>query len=1699
MRIIYAYEASGIKFQELEIEVPSHIIESKKMLPRDEVLSLLAKEKVRVSQSSVLSYYNESTGLFISAEKGIPVTNTVQLLIRNGVALDNLDIHTRISKLEDEILKIQAKLDNRAIEAGPSSLFKKTDSLFYYSKDIEIDLAMLFAAPIVVEKGGETSALNDPSLEFESFKRSLIGHLENKNVGLNVKIDCGTVDTLVETLYSKPKILLLYCHGHHTASEGFIVGLENSALGVLEEVSATRLRNIVRTSALYQDMIIVYSNLAQEIGRLFLDAGFNCVVCIQASNSDTDIAESFFVSELIRNLLKGVSIEAAYDSAEAATQEKYTDEIQTCCCAHLHKTSCAWVKILESSTSYDAHLAHVPTCNCAVRNESTSLHSTECSWALSFLDEYNDTKFASEYELRMRKWHICCCSPEMDHSKLKFHLMISDERVKDQVLYDTSLRSAIEIQTGYSQHLKPPYSPRLTVGRRTEMHALITHLKSCKCVQLNGQTGVGKTLLAKRVAQYAYERNMFRDGVAYLDYRGKTDILFAYRLISSALQIPSIKTKEELCNEIKNLRVLFVIDNIEFFLKESRELILETFRFFLNNTSEPKFLILSENSIPVPNSYNITLNPLTEKEAAELLLKLSSSLSKPDFRKPKQLIKKLIEEDKIMSCIGTLPSSIHQVATQLKYKTINEILRDYADIQRIDSTPNEKNIEICLKNLEIKVPGAIEFFKLLSCLPSCFLEINMKFITADLSVDYKKILDILIHDKNPRISNTWLIHKEKNFYAMSNSVSPMLFSKTGIKASYASQCVLHLGAFARAVLNDFLKQGTEESGKPYLAFNYRGSMMFLNAGINVGIWKVEFETSASMQAELEEVTQDIEDYITKFEGNYWYFIDENRFFSEFDENSIGEELRRGLKEMVVCFASILAINGKHSDALEILKRGIACFHRMNNDEIEAVLKLMLSSQLAYADKDHEQAYSKLLEAEETFKQVNSSEGLGEVYLLKALLNKRMQNSRAQSESIAVLSSRDYERYLNESILHFTKINNTLGLSRAQFLKYKWKIDSGKADLEIADHLLTCQKTFEQHKFYSWQERVHIYLSDCFLQLKEYFKSKDHLVKAQTIANKIKDYYQSGIITQKITQTYELIRKKNKNNFSVLRAAPLVDKDEYNNVIRIGPPFRCPSEYKSKLTHILSKSSCSICVRFGVLTKELLKEHLFAGCKVLQISSKVPNNEYINVEDDEFVNDVLTIEDIVHLVGENLSDYGLDLLILAMPYSDLLAEKIKERLQVPNVIGFDLPRFPIQGDSINLYNLYEQSIEDFNLEFFEQLIHSNDIQASFQSAKNFIQAEIAERLEDELLKYLTDEFISLAGKGPVLISDSNSPNKLDCLIPRSPDSTLIDMSNARAPFNLPKLSSYFIGRNMEMHNVVKALKRFQCVHLIGCEGIGKTEFLHHLGYFLSFRNYFHDGIFYIDVQGKSSVEEINFKLQEFGLLSLTQDNLIKKAMAGKKLLLLVDNCDAMIKNSENTFFRLYHLLIKECGIYILFSSNLQLKDTHLTIEQIPLRPMSTSESLCLFQLKLYQSYTDAPSSPVTRSSFKTVLDKVNKNCQGIPKKIVYWTNRFLTDDYENIALDLNLDRVINTTSEPDSPSGYKLPTLSLKRSNTRDERLDRFQEWDQPTNSNPRVNFQYSNRKSIESIPSSSDSPFLLSHKLQKKYKVTIDSSPRDLK
>ena len=251
----------------------------------------------------------------------------------------------------------------------------------YQPLHTELDIAMIHAAPLAMSLDENIFPIEDSSLDFEAERRSLIEYLENKDVGADIRFEAATTDNLSDILEYKPKILYFsgQCYMKYDNVSEFVLAFEQNVetidekveIGLIDNVNVERLKKILNNAPQYFQVVIVKGGLSREIGTLFLNAGFSCVVAIQDHKGEPKSRK--FIAEFCRNLLIGDSIDTAFKKTEINADDDSIDI--HCCCAHKHKPNCLWAKKLKLSNALKRHTEHVSENCCRVKG---GIHKITC-------------------------------------------------------------------------------------------------------------------------------------------------------------------------------------------------------------------------------------------------------------------------------------------------------------------------------------------------------------------------------------------------------------------------------------------------------------------------------------------------------------------------------------------------------------------------------------------------------------------------------------------------------------------------------------------------------------------------------------------------------------------------------------------------------------------------------------------------------------------------------------------------------------------------------------------------------------------------------------------------------------------------------------------------------------------------------------------------------------------------------------------------------------------------------------------------------------------------------------------------------------------------------------------------------------------------------------------------------------------------
>ena len=151
---------------------------------------------------------------------------------------------------------------------------------------------------------------------------------------------------------------------------------------------------------------------------------------------------------------------------------------------------------------------------------------------------------------------------------------------------------------------------------------------------------------------------------------------------------------------------------------------------------------------------------------------------------------------------------------------------------------------------------------------------------------------------------------------------------------------------------------------------------------------------------------------------------------------------------------------------------------------------------------------------------------------------------------------------------------------------------------------------------------------------------------------------------------EELKKYSSNNISILKAYPLLRKNEFGQLEKLGPICRqYRSNYQQDIVKSLTNCNKIVNVRMGILTRQSLR-NFTKGSRILIISSDITDPDHLIVEGEASQADTMSFEDIKKELGTDLQ--GVEVVLFAQPQSVKMAEYFYSQLGVPHTIAFDFP-------------------------------------------------------------------------------------------------------------------------------------------------------------------------------------------------------------------------------------------------------------------------------------------------------------------------------------------------------------------------------------------------------------------------------------------
>lgn len=310
------------------------------------------------------------------------------------------------------------------------------------------------------------------------------------------------------------------------------------------------------------------------------------------------------------------------------------------------------------------------------------------------------------------------------------------------------------------------------IGRQQEMYDVLYRVMQNRLVSILGPPGIGKTSLARNLANYIHDRRKFDDGILYISLIGcESAHMFLTRLIlliescvpkkewerhggedlnvdkeEDELDVASRKRlKRIITSVLKDKEVLLIMDNTEDPLEEDPVAFKHELGDILTNCPKVKMLVTSRkhiNTLAHTSEQPYMLYALSFESSVNLLLKKSprpisnneiNKLLKMQIPKDHKLRKLFPNESEqytfvnhpFMKLLGGHPQAISLAAPMLEYKSLSELFHEFInkDFSALDyevssgTTSLNASLNISIDHLKSKCPDALTLFKFMGLLP----------------------------------------------------------------------------------------------------------------------------------------------------------------------------------------------------------------------------------------------------------------------------------------------------------------------------------------------------------------------------------------------------------------------------------------------------------------------------------------------------------------------------------------------------------------------------------------------------------------------------------------------------------------------------------------------------------------------------------------------------------------------------------------------------------------------------------------------------------------------------------------------------------------------------------------------------------------------------------------------------------------------
>ncbi|GLD97009.1 hypothetical protein PINS_up005692 [Pythium insidiosum] len=238
-----------------------------------------------------------------------------------------------------------------------------------------------------------------------------------------------------------------------------------------------------------------------------------------------------------------------------------------------------------------------------------------------------------------------------------------------------------------------------------------------------------------------------------------------------------------------------------------------------------------------------------------------------------------------------------------------------------------------------------------------------------------------------------------------------------------------------------------------------------------------------------------------------------------------------------------------------------------------------------------------------------------------------------------------------------------------------------------------------------------------------------------------------------------------------------------------------------------------------------------------------------------------------------------------------------------------------------------------------------------------------------LRYPHDEsskFLLLGGDG--------SPHAHEIVLFENMASGRLHDHTPKCPSSIPSQHGQFIGRNREMHHLIKAIQSHAITVCIGAPGIGKSSMVVAVAHFAHSRRLFEDGVFHVDLEGQK-LSSVRYAIaQAMGIAAGDSDDEVFAEIGTRRCLLVLDKMEELMDEDEE---QTQNLLSK----IVALSPNTRLL---VASRRIPHVAGVSASSLSLTQLPMHMATHLLRLMAPTCS--KNDAQRLAKICGGLPLAI-----------------------------------------------------------------------------------------------------------------